>query len=235
MTVTLGPVTTRPPSRRAWRVRGLLFLAGIGLAGVGLLAGSVGWVRATAAGHLYAEAAVPPAPVALVLGARVQPSGTPSAFLAARLDLAYRLWQAGLVRVVLVSGDNMAVEYNEPDAMRAYLIDAGMPAEAVVADYAGFDTYDSCARAQRIFGVDRLIVVTQSYHLPRAVATCRALGVDATGVGDDSTRGSRAWTRGAVRDQIACIKTVFDLASGRDPVLGRYETGVDDALARAAR
>ena len=88
--------------------------------------------------------------------------------------------------MVLVSGDNMAPEYNEPDAMRGYLIDAGVPAEDVVADYAGFDTYDSCARAKRIFGVSELIMVTQSYHLPRAVATCRALGVDATGVGDDT-------------------------------------------------
>jgi vancomycin permeability regulator SanA len=227
-----GSVTTRVQPRRAWRVRGLLFLAGLGLAGVALLAGSIGWVRATAAGHTYTEAAVPAAPVALVLGARVNPSGSPSPFLAARLDLAHRLYEAGKVRVVLVSGDNMAVEYNEPDAMRAYLIDAGMPPEAVVADYAGFDTYDSCARAQRIFGVDQLTVVTQGYHLPRAVATCRALGLDAAGVGDDSTRGTRAWTRGAVRDQVACVKTVIDLVSGRDPVLGRYETSVDDALAR---
>lgn len=226
-------MTSRAPARRAWRVRGALFLAGIGLAGVGLLVGSIGWVRATAAGHLYTEAAVPATPVALVLGARVDPSGTPSPFLAARLDVAYRLYQAGKVRVVLVSGDNMAVEYNEPDAMRSYLIGLGMPAEAVVADYAGFDTYDSCARAQRIFGVDQLVVVSQTYHLPRAVATCRALGVDAIGVGDESTRVyTRAWTRGALRDQVACVKTVIDLFSGRDPVLGRYETSVDDALAK---
>ena len=86
-----------------------------------------------------------------------------------------------------MSGDNGAREYNEPDAMRRYLVDAGVPADKVVADYAGFDTYDSCSRAQRIFGVDRLTVVTQDYHLPRAVATCRALGLDA-----DRGRGRRA-------------------------------------------
>lgn len=210
----------------------MLVVAGLGLAGLGLLVGSVAWVRATAAGHLFSETAVPAAPVALVLGARVDPDGTPSPFLAARLDLAHRLYRAGKVRVVLVSGDNMAKEYNEPDAMRSYLIRAGIPAGDVVADYAGFDTYDSCARAQRIFGVDRLIVVTQGYHLPRAVATCRALGVDAAGVGDDAFRDTEAWTRGAVRDQVACVKTVIDLVTGRDPVLGRYETSVDDALAQ---
>jgi vancomycin permeability regulator SanA len=212
--------------------RAAFFLAGVGLSGFLVLAGSIGFVRLSAAGHLHTVESVPPAPVALVLGARVYPSGTPSPFLAARLDLAHRLYQAGKVRVVLVSGDNMAVEYNEPDAMRGYLIDAGMPPEAVVADYAGFDTYDSCARARRIFGVEQLIVVTQAYHLPRAVATCRALGVDATGVGDTTQRNTRAWRRGAIRDQLACVKTVIDLVTGRDPILGRYETSVDDALAR---
>jgi vancomycin permeability regulator SanA len=198
-----------------------------------LLAGSISYVRLTAADHLYSEDEVPAAPVALVLGARVYPNGTPSPFLAARLDLAHRLYSAGKVRVVLVSGDNMAKEYNEPDAMRTYLINAGMPAEAVVTDYAGFDTYDSCARALRIFGVEQLIVVTQSYHLPRAVATCRALGVDATGVGDDRVRRfSRAWIQGVLRDQLACVKTVIDLVTRREPVLGPRETSVMEALTR---
>ena len=219
--------------RRTRRERGGLFLAGVGLAGVVLLAGSITYVRLTAAGHLYSETEVPAAPVALVLGAMVYPDGTPSPFLAARLDVAHRLYQAGKVRVVVVSGDNMAKEYNEPEAMRTYLVNAGMPAEAIVLDYAGFDTYDSCARALRIFGVEQLIVVTQSYHLPRAVATCRALGVDATGVGDDSARQHpRSWRRGVIRDQLACAKTVIDLITQRDPVLGQRETSVDEALAR---
>ena len=210
----------------------MLFLAGVGLAGVVLVSGSIGFVRLTAAGHLFSETEVPAAPVALVLGAMVYPDGTPSPFLAGRLDVAHRLYQAGKVQVIVVSGDNMAKEYNEPEAMRTYLINAGMPAEKVVADYAGFDTYDSCARALRIFGVEKLILVTQSYHLPRAVATCRALGVDATGVGDESARRSRSWHRGAIRDQLACVKTVIDLITRRDPVLGLPETGVAEALAR---
>ncbi len=214
-------------------MRACALVAGLGIAGGGALAGSITFVRAKAAGHLYGEADVPASPVALVLGAQVYRDGTPSAFLAGRLDLAKRLYDAGRVRVILVSGDNMAEEYNEPDAMRDYLIRAGVPADRLVADYAGFDTYDSAARARRIFGVTRLTVVTQSYHLPRAVATCRALGLDAVGVGDD--RGpvhSPAWRRGAIRDQLACVKTVIDLITRRDPVLGQRETGVDEALAR---
>ena len=220
-------------ARRTSGTRGVLFLTGVGLAGVLLLSGSIGFVRLTAAGHLFSETDVPAAPVALVLGAMVYPDGTPSPFLAARLDVAHRLYQAGKVQVVVVSGDNMAKEYNEPEAMRTYLVNAGMPAEKVVADYAGFDTYDSCARALRIFGIENLILVTQSYHLPRAVATCRALGVDATGVGDESARQyARSWQRGAIRDQLACVKTVIDLITQRDPVLGQQETSVAEALAR---
>ncbi|GAB2583978.1 SanA/YdcF family protein [Microlunatus antarcticus] len=220
-------------TRGRWLRRGTVALVSAGfLAGAAVL-GSVGWVRATASGHTYADrdlALVPATPVALVLGAQVYPSGTPSPFLAGRLDLAKRLYDAGLVEVLLVSGDNGAREYNEPDAMRRYLVDAGVPADKVVADYAGFDTYDSCSRAQRIFGVDRLTVVTQDYHLPRAVATCRALGLDAVGVGDESFRGTEAWRRGTFRDQVACVKTVLDVVSRRDPVLGARETSVDRAL-----
>jgi vancomycin permeability regulator SanA len=208
-------------------------MAGVGLAGTLLLAGSIGYVRLTAAGHLFSETEVPDAPVALVLGAKVFPDGTPSPFLAARLDVAHRLYQAGKVQVVVVSGSHMAKEFNEPEAMRTYLVNAGMPAEAVVTDYAGFDTYDSCARALRIFGVERLIVVTQSYHLSRAVATCRALGVDAAGVGDESARQHpRSWRRGVIRDQLACVKTVIDLLTRREPVLGPPESSVAEALAR---
>jgi vancomycin permeability regulator SanA len=221
-----------PSTNRRWTRAGSLVLLGLGLSGLAVIGGSVAFVRATAAGHLYSEADVPAAPVALVLGAAVLPDGRPSAFLAGRLDVAQRLYAAGKVQAILVSGDNMAPEYNEPDAMRTYLLNAGVPAEKVVADYAGFDTYDSCVRAQRVFNVSELIVVTQDYHLPRAVATCRRLGLVASGVGDETARQyTRSWRSGAVRDQVACVKTVIDLATHREPVLGPRETGVDRALA----
>lgn len=201
------------------------------MAGGTAVGAAVAFVRINASGHLFDEDAVPAAPVALVLGARVFPDGTPSTFLAARLDLAHRLYVAGKAQVILVSGDNLAPEYNEPDAMRSYLLRAGVPAEKIVTDYAGFDTYDSCVRAGRIFGVSELIVVTQSYHLPRAVATARRLGLSADGVGDDSSRQlRRAWRRGTWRDQVACVKTVFDLATSRKPLLGPRDLSVQRAL-----
>ncbi len=204
-------------------------LVGAGTIGAAV-AFSVGYVRGQAAGHRYAEADVPPAPVALVLGAQVYPDGTPSSFLAARLDLASRLYTAGRVRVLLLSGDGRAAEYDEPAAMRAYLLRAGVPAAVIVTDDYGLDTYDSCVRARRIFGVSALTVVTQSYHLPRAVGTARALGLVANGVGDDSVRRRLAWWRGTARDQVACVKTLIDLCTRREPVLGPYDPRVDDAL-----
>ncbi len=194
---------------------------------------SVAWIRGGAEGHIFTEADVPEAPVALVLGTKVAADGNPAPFLTARLELARRLFDAGKVRVILVSGDNMHADYNEPEAMRRWLVDRGVPSGKVVLDYAGFDTYDSCARAKRIFGVDRLTVVTQSFHLSRAVSLCRHLGIEANGVGDDTVRRSYAmkWRISSTREYGASVKAVVDLVSGRDPVhLGRHETGVEEAL-----
>ena len=216
---------------RTWR-RAAVVCAATVLVGFLTIAGSVLWVRSGADGHLYTEQSVPPAPVALVLGAQVDPDGTPSPFLSARLELARRLFVAGKVRVLLVSGDNMRRDYDEPSAMRTWLINHGVPDKKIVRDYAGFDTYDSCARAARIFGVHQVTVVTQSFHLPRAVMLCRHLGLDANGVGDESVKQFRGpWLANSTREYGACVKAVYDVESGRDPVyLGQHETGVEDAL-----
>ncbi|HRU10590.1 MAG TPA: ElyC/SanA/YdcF family protein, partial [Thermoanaerobaculia bacterium] len=142
------------------------------------------WVLRQSDGHVHRLADAPSADVTLVLGAGLTPSGRPSPYLAARLDVAKALLDAGKTQVILVSGDNRTEDYDEPTAMRDYLVGQGVPAWRIVLDFAGRDTYDSCARAQRIFGVDQLLVVSQGYHVPRAVATCRALGLDAEAVGD---------------------------------------------------
>ena len=99
-----------------------------------LMAGGSLWVRGESAGHVYDARTVPPAPVALVLGAQVYADGTPSAYLAARLDLAKRLLDAGKVRAVLLSGDHGRWEYDEPGAMELYLIARGVPARQIVLD-----------------------------------------------------------------------------------------------------
>jgi len=113
--------------------------------------------------------------------------------------------------------------------MLNYLTRAGVPADRVITDPGGFDTYQSCLRARQIHGLSQLIMVTQSYHLPRAVATCRALGIDAIGVGDDSARQYRvSWWRGAIRDQLACVKTIANLATRLDTTIPAKHTATAD-------
>jgi len=217
---------------RRWLRRVVVSGAAAVLLGLLTMAGGEIWVRSAAHGHVYAEADVPAAPVALVLGAEVYAGGTPSPFLAARLDIAKRLLAAGKVRAILLSGDHGRWDYDEPGDMEVYLIARGVPASQIVLDYAGFDTYDSCSRARRIFGVHEAIVVTQSFHIDRAVALCRSLGVDASGIGDSTVKIYRGpWRNDVIRERGAVVKAVFDVVSHRDPVfLGRHETGVEQAL-----
>lgn len=134
-----------------------------------------------------------PAAVAMVFGAGLQYDGTPSPILRDRVTTAVRLYQAGKVQKLLMSGDNRFLDYNEPGAMRDYAIGLGMPEADIVLDYAGRRTYDTCYRARDIFGVRQAILVTQSYHMPRALITCNALGVDAIGVPAD-LRSYARWT-----------------------------------------
>jgi len=190
------------------------------------------WVSLRSRGHVYAEADVPDAPVALVLGAEVYADDQPSPFLAARLEIARKLYADGKVKAILVSGDHRQWSYNEPGAMFMWLVAHGVPNQRIALDHAGFDTYDSCARANKIFGVTKAIVVTQTYHIDRAVALCRSLGVDADGVGDDSVRIYRQpWWHSVVRERGAVVKALVDVASRRDPVfLGPHETSVQSAL-----
>jgi vancomycin permeability regulator SanA len=194
--------------------------------------GCSSWLRTAASDYIYTEQDVPGAPVALVLGAQVYPDGTPSPFLAARLEIARKLYADGKVGAILVSGDHMHWEYNEPGVMFQWLLAHGVPTERIVLDHAGFDTYDSCARANRVFGVKKAIVVTQMFHLPRAVTLCRHLGVEATGVGDETMKQFHGpWGIGTSREYGAAVKAAYDVVTGRDPVfLGKHETGVDDAL-----
>ncbi|MCW2882789.1 MAG: hypothetical protein JWQ95_6889 [Sphaerisporangium sp.] len=176
---------------------------------------------------------VPAAPVGLVLGAGLY-HGSPTPMLATRLDVAAELYHGGKVRALLLSGDNSRVGYDEPSVMRDYLIAHGVPGDVLVLDYAGFDTWDSCVRARDVFGVRRLTVVTQSFHLPRAVALCRTAGLDAFGVGDDSavTWPGRTYIY-AAREFAATAKGFLDSVVLKSPPVfpGPRETSLDRFLA----
>jgi len=127
-------------------------------------------------------AATPHRHVAIVFGAFVNPDGTPSNALADRIDGAVALYKAGRVDHLLVTGDNSSPQYDEVTVMRDRAIAAGVPSSAITRDYAGLDTYDSCVRAVRVFGVRDAVLVTQDYHLARALFLCTDAGIDAVGL-----------------------------------------------------
>lgn len=189
------------------------------------------WTHAAAAGHLRTTADVPRTKVAVVFGAGLWKGDRPTPYLARRLDAAAELYRANRIEVVLVTGDNSRKEYDEPSAMRTYLIRHGVPDRRIVSDYAGFDTWDSCVRARRIFGVDRAVLISQAFHIRRAVALCRAAGVTSYGVGVENKHDA-TWYYGGVRELFAAGKAAVEATFRPDPrFLGPEERGVEQALA----
>ncbi len=199
-----------------------------------------GWVQAGASGHLHdqgelRDGAGPAADVVIVLGAQVAPGGTrPMPFLQYRLDTAAALVASGHARVVLVSGDAAGSSGDEPAVMRDYLASVGVDPTRVVEDPFGLDTYDTCARARQVYGVTRALIVTQRYHLGRAVTLCRRAGIDADGVGAPCDGCSARLYTNALREYFACTKAAWEAFRGRPPaVVSPPSTAVADALARA--
>ncbi|UIR17959.1 YdcF family protein [Streptomyces spinosirectus] len=190
------------------------------------------WMYLVTGDRLRTTADVPRSDVAVVFGAGLW-DGEPSPYLAHRLDAAARLYRAGRVKVVLVTGDNSRKDYDEPDAMRTYLTRHGVPGEQIVSDYAGFDTWDSCVRAKKIFGVDRAVLISQGFHIRRAVALCQAAGVRSYGIGVQD-KHDITWYYGGTREVLAAGKAALDAVFHPDPrFLGPKETGVSKALASA--
>lgn len=173
----------------------------------------------------YLPADVPQAPVALVLGAGLNRDGSPGVVLRDRVNTATELYFAGKVEKLLMSGDNTSLYYNEPGAMQAYALSLGVPQEDIVLDYAGRRTYDSCYRAKAIFGVKELIVVTQAFHLPRALFLCNAFELDASGVAaDDANYNRRSYTFWWVREILASGVAYWDMWIAQpQPILGDPE------------
>jgi vancomycin permeability regulator SanA len=124
---------------------------------------------------------IPHQRVALVFGARVRNNGTLTPILQDRVDAAVALYKAGTVQKLLMSGDSGKISYNEVAAMQRVAEAEGVPATDISLDYAGFSTYESCYRAKVIFGLTDAVLVTQKYHMSRALFTCRKLGVTAVG------------------------------------------------------
>lgn len=172
---------------------------------------------------IYELADPPAAPVAIVFGAGIRADGGLSPMLRDRMNTAIALYRGGYVRKLLVSGDNRFVDYDEPGRMYDYAVAQGVPPADVVRDYAGRRTYDTCYRAGAIFGVTHALLVTQRFHLPRALFTCRGLGLAAAGVSADrQLYRSNPYYR--LRDAIASLRAAWDVWIARpEPVLGPPE------------
>jgi len=175
--------------------------------------------------HTASPADVEPAPAAIVFGAGLWRDGSPTPVLEDRVATAVDLYFSGKVKKILMSGDNRFVYYNEPGAMKTYALSLGVPEEDIVQDFAGRRTYDTCYRARAIFGLKDAILVTQSFHLPRALILCSGVGIQATGVSADrrvyTTRSQVYWN---LREVPAILISFWEIfVSHPEPVLGNPE------------
>ena len=141
----------------------------------------------------------------LVLGCLVKDDGVPSDMLADRLKRGIELYEQGAAPKILMSGDHGRADYDEVNAMKRVAVDAGVPSSDVFMDHAGFSTYESVYRAKEVFGADKIIIVTQEYHLYRALFIAERLGVEAYGVNAD-LRNYRGQTARDVREILARCK-----------------------------
>jgi SanA protein len=160
---------------------------------------------------------VPHAQAALVLGAQVYRDGRPSIMLRDRVNAAAELYRAGRVDKLLLSGDHSRVDYDEVGTMRSLLLAQGIPARDIFTDHAGFDTWDSAQRAKRVFDVSSAVVVTQRFHMARALYDARRAGLKVTGYAADRRDYGRVMRRLRVREAAARVKTLADVVTGADP------------------
>ncbi|MGB3642399.1 MAG: ElyC/SanA/YdcF family protein [Rivularia sp. (in: cyanobacteria)] len=155
---------------------------------------------------------IPPQRVAIVLGAGIY-NDQPSPMLADRISAAVQLYKLGRVKKLLMSGDNSSEDYDEVTVMQRYAVKLGVPQKDITLDRAGFKTYQSCYRAKEIFGVKQAVIITQNFHLPRAVYLCNQLGVDAVGLGTPDWESYRRDTvmRYTFREYISTIKALWQV------------------------
>jgi SanA protein len=196
---------------RRWPRLSALALGGAAVVALGVV-GSNAYVLLSASGESTGEVSeVPAAEVAIVPGAAVKPDGKMSTMLADRVDAAYRLWRAGKVGKILVSGDHHAWAYDEPDTMRKALVAEGVPPADVFEDHAGFDTWATMVRARSIFGVRSAVVVTQGFHMPRALFLADEAGLDATGLVSDLHPYGFQGSKSGAREVLSRVKAIADV------------------------
>ena len=153
-----------------------------------IVLGINGWVKGSVSGDILSEEAastLPDVDCIIVLGCQVRDDGSPSHMLEDRLRCGVTLYQLGAAPKIIMSGDHGTKAYDEVDAMKHYAVDAGIPSEDVFMDHAGFSTYETMYRAKEVFCAEKVLIVTQEYHLYRSVYIAQQLGLDAYGVACD--------------------------------------------------
>ncbi len=176
------------------------------------------WIVYSASSAMMSDASgLPKADAILVPGARIY-AGEVSGILAQRLDAAIEAFSAGASKKILVSGDYSSPYYDEAQAMKKYLERHGIASGAIVLDHAGFSTYDTLYRAKHVFEVQSIIIVTQDFHLPRALFIARRLGLEAVGFSASKTPLSPEQSfRSDWREPLARFKAVYDVLRRATP------------------
>lgn len=159
---------------------------------------------------------LPEAYTAIVLGARVYQNGGVSNYLKDRLEHALELYNSGKIERFLVSGDHGQKDYDEVNTMKQYLMNNGVPKEVIFLDHAGFNTYSSMVRAKKVFQVEDAIIVSQDYHLPRAVFIANQVGLNAHGYASSSSVLGQS-KRNKIREVLARVKSFGEVMLGVDP------------------
>ena len=167
---------------------------------------------------------IPKMKVGLLLGTtRYLRNDSPNAYFFNRIEATIKLYESGKIQHVLVSGDNGTKEYNEPEDMRDELIARGIPENRITLDFAGFDTYDSMLRAQKVFGQNKFIVISQRFHNQRAVYIARRFGIEAYGFDAGEVKKHGAFLT-KLREYFACVKAYLEVKASVDPTfLGKKE------------
>ncbi|SFM87589.1 hypothetical protein FEK33_27490 [Nocardia asteroides NBRC 15531] len=198
-------------SRRRWvrRVVGAGIVVASGVVVVTAGANMAMW--ALSSGHRSDVAGAPGVPMVIVPGAKVAEDGTPMAYLQGRLDVAIELVTAGKAGEILLSGDAGGTSGDEIASMMRYLLEHGIDPAMVKTDGEGLSTRETCERARALFGVERAIIVSQFQHLPRAVALCRAAGIEADGVVAYCDCRRSTEVRNNVREWLAAPKAVAEM------------------------
>ncbi len=204
----------KPPKKRGiWRwLRCLGWMLGLGLllilSGLAATYFSAFW---TSRGRLFSEvAAVPPTQVGLVFGTSDRVNGRENLYFRYRIDAAVRLWKAGKLKTLIVSGDNRSRYYNEPEKMKQALSERGIPAERIVCDYAGLRTLDSVVRAKEVFGAVSILFISQRFQNERAIYLAKANGIKAYGFNAQDV-ATQAGLKTQIREVGARVKMWLDV------------------------